>query len=222
MNDDHARIVKLRKDVGYHMYRYYTLNEPEITDRAYDKMFAELIELEAKHPELDSIDSPTKRVGMPPLDAWPKMKHNLPMLSIDNTYNPDELREFEKKIQRILPEAKFDYTVELKIDGLAVCLKYEKGVFVKGGTRGNGKVGEEVTENLRTIKSIPLKLNEPRDIEVRGEVFFPIKDFEKLNKQREENGEDLFANPRNAAAGTLRQLDSRVTAKRPLDILIYS
>ena len=222
MNDDHARIVKLRKEVGYHMYRYYTLNEPEITDRAYDKMFADLVELEAKHPELDSIDSPTKRVGTPPLDAWPKMKHNLPMLSIDNTYNAEELRDFDKKLQRIVPGVKFDYTVELKIDGLAVCLKYEKGVFVKGGTRGNGVVGEEVTENLRTIKSIPLCLTQPLDIEVRGEVFFANKDFEKANEQRQAEGDSLFVNPRNAAAGTLRQLDSRVTAKRPLDILIYS
>ncbi len=218
-------IEKLREIIHYHDYRYYVLNSPEISDAEYDALMRKLEELESKYPEFVTPDSPTQRVAGKPQEAFPSFVHSRPLLSLNNAFSDEEIREFDQRVKRWLGEDKVEYVVELKIDGLAVNLRYENGIFVRGGTRGDGLTGEDVTPNLRTIRSIPLKLQgstPPQIIEVQGEIFMPKKDFEKLNAERRSSGEVPFANTRNAAAGSLRQLDPNITAKRHLDIFVYS
>ncbi len=222
------RIERLREVIRYHGYRYYVLDDPEISDAEYDVLMAQLRELEATHPELVTPDSPTQRVGAEPLPQFEKVEHRRPLLSLDNAFDEEEVWAWEKRTRRLLGEgADVQYTVEPKIDGLAVALTYEEGRLVQGSTRGNGFVGEDVTLNLRTIPAIPLRIPvvgdeiPPLHLEVRGEVYIPRDRFEELNRQREEAGEKPFANPRNAAAGSVRQLDPSITASRPLSIFIY-
>ncbi len=214
-----SKIENLRKELIYHSKKYYIDDSPEISDFEYDKMFRELQKLENEFPQYDSPSSPTKRVGGQALDKFEKVSHRVPMLSLSNVFSREELNDFLKKLDEDIPEI----VVEYKIDGLSVLLEYENGVFVRGSTRGDGVVGENITENLKTINSIPLELNRPvQRLEVRGEVFMPKKVFEKLNDQREINGEVAFANPRNAAAGSLRQLDPKIAAQRKLDIFVFN
>lgn len=221
------RLEKLRREINQHNYLYYVLDSPAVTDAQYDKLFRDLEKLEHEFPKLITPDSPTQRVGAPPLDKFREVTHKTPMLSLSNAFTEEGVIEFDKRVKKILgTSGDIEYVVEPKIDGLGVSLIYENGIFTKGATRGNGITGEDVTINLKTIRSIPLHLLEekehaPHIIEIRGEVYMKIKEFERLNKEREKNGEPLFANPRNAAAGSLRQLDSRITAKRPLDIFCY-
>jgi len=221
------KIKKLREEILQHNYSYYVLDEPVVPDSEYDKLMRSLQELEALHPKLITVDSPTQRVGAEPLDSFASAKHEVPMLSLGNVFNAKELEAFEVRIKdRLQRDINIDYTAEPKLDGLAVSLIYEKGVLVRGATRGDGTTGEDITENIRTIQSIPLRLRKhkklPDKLEVRGEVFMPKKGFEKMNAMARKNGEKTFVNPRNAAAGSLRQLDPRNTAKRPLDIYFYS
>ncbi len=222
------RIQHLRDEINYHNYRYYVLDDPEISDAEYDRLLRELQSLEQQYPELITPDSPTQRVGAAPQAAFESVAHSVPMLSLDNAFDDAEVKEFDARLRRLLaPGEPVEYVVEPKFDGLAVELIYEAGRFVQGSTRGDGYVGENITQNLKTIKSVPLKLIErslpaPQRLELRGEVVIPIKAFEELNRQRAANGEMLFANPRNAAAGSLRQLDPRITASRPLDIFCHS
>jgi DNA ligase (NAD+) len=222
--DAKKRIEQLRAEIRRHDYLYYVLSRPEITDQQYDKLFAELKALEEKHPELITPDSPTQRVSDRPIEGFAQVRHAVPMLSMDNTYNAEELRAFDERVAKGLESKDYDYVVELKIDGLAVSLRYEKGVLVLGATRGDGSKGDDVTHNIRTIKAIPLRLtgDAPQTIEVRGEVYMPTKSFVGLNKQREKAGELLFANPRNAAAGSLKLLDSKITAQRNLSFFAYA
>lgn len=223
------RLAELRRQIHYHNYRYYVLNDPVISDHEYDLLFRELQELEAAHPELITPDSPTQRVGAEPLEAFSKVRHPVPMLSLSNAFDEAELRAWRERFLRLLPEeSEPAYVVEPKIDGLAIALTYEGGRFVRGATRGNGLVGEDVTANLRTIKALPLRIPvdpggppAPPLIEVRGEVYMPVAAFEELNRRQAQAGEKLFANPRNAAAGSLRQLDPRITAARPLSLFAY-
>jgi len=220
------QIEALRQKLNHHSYQYYVLDDPEIPDVEYDRLYRELQQLEQKYPEFISHDSPTQRVGDQPLDAFSQVKHELPMLSLDNVFNADELGDFYKRIQqRIDTDKTIEFAAEPKLDGLAVSLLYEKGVLVRAGTRGDGTTGEDVTQNIRTIHSIPLRLigkNIPHILEVRGEVFIPKAGFEELNSKAREKDEKTFANPRNAAAGSLRQLDPKVTATRPLAMYCYS
>ncbi|WIF94063.1 NAD-dependent DNA ligase LigA [Caminicella sporogenes] len=215
------RIRELKEKINYHDYRYYVLDNPEITDYEYDMLMKELIELEEKFPEFIAQDSPTQRVGGKPLVKFEQVAHIVPLLSLSNSYDENDLLDFDRRIRKEIGN-KVEYVVEFKIDGLSVALKYENGKFVRGATRGDGLIGEDVTNNLRTVKSIPLALLENIDIEVRGEVYISKKKFADLNKRQEESGQPVFANPRNAAAGSLRQLDPKVTASRPLDIFIFS
>ena len=223
------RIKKLRELINYHNYLYYVLDQPEISDEEYDALMQELKELEEKYPEAITPDSPTQRVGAPPSEKFGTVIHSVPMLSLDDAFSDTEVREFDQRIRRFLNlsvDESIEYCVEPKIDGVAVELVYENGIFILGSTRGDGYRGEDVTANLRTIRSIPLKLIDkkikpPPRLEPRGEVFINKKDFEKLNEEREKEGKPPFANPRNAAAGSLRQLDPNVTASRPLDIFFY-
>lgn len=218
------RINDLRKQIDYHNYRYYVLDSPEISDFEYDELMRELLRLEAENPELVTSDSPTQRVGAAPVDSFPPMAHRVPLLSIDNAMDTDELRAFHQRVVKLVGKEDVPYCCEPKFDGLAVELVYENGIFVRGGTRGDGYTGEDVTSNLKTIKSIPLKLiaEEPPDfLEVRGEVLLYKNALKALNMERSEKQEPLFANPRNAAAGSLRQLDPRVTASRPLVFFSY-
>ena len=224
--DIKKKIEELREKIRYHNYRYYVLDKPEIDDAEYDRLMRELEGLEKEHPELVTADSPTQRVGASPLEEFGTVKHAIPMLSIENALDEGELREWVDFVGRSLPGEKAEYSVEPKLDGLAIELIYEGGLFVAGSTRGDGYTGENITENLRTIKSIPLRLMEryaevPRLLEARGEVVITKKDFERLNVRREKAGDELFANPRNAAAGSVRQLDPRITASRPLSIFLY-
>ncbi len=216
------RIEELRKLIEYHNYRYYILDSPEIPDEEYDKLFKELIELEEEYPEFKSEVSPTQRVGAPPLKEFKTIKHLVPMLSLDNAFDDEDLISFEKRVKRILGDIEIDYVVEPKFDGLSISLFYRNGELEYGATRGNGFEGEDVTTNLKTIKTIPLIIEDaPNILEVRGEVVMFKNDFEKLNKEREENDEPLFANPRNAAAGSVRQLDSKITKERKLHFFAY-
>ena len=218
------RINDLRKQIDYHNYRYYVLDSPEISDFEYDELMRELLRLEAENPELVTSDSPTQRVGAAPVDSFPPMAHRVPLLSIDNAMDTDELRAFHQRVVKLVGKEDVPYCCEPKFDGLAVELVYENGIFVRGGTRGDGYTGEDVTSNLKTIKSIPLKLiaEDPPDfLEVRGEVLLYKNALKALNMERSEKQEPLFANPRNAAAGSLRQLDPRVTASRPLVFFSY-
>jgi DNA ligase (NAD+) len=222
------KIKKLRDKINYHNYRYYILDDPEISDAEYDRLMRELQSLEQQYPEFITPDSPTQRVGATPLEAFETVTHTLPMLSLDNGFDEAEIREFDTRIRKLLPpREKIEYVAEPKFDGLAVELVYESGRFTVGSTRGDGTVGEDITQNLKTIKTVPLRLIDrkhsiPARLEVRGEVVFPIHAFETLNKQREQADEPLFANPRNAAAGSLRQLDPKITASRPLEIFFHS
>ena len=213
-------IHELREKLKHYSYMYYVKDDPEITDYEYDMMMRQLIKMEEESGEEVPIDSPSKRVGGMALDSFSKVTHEVPLQSLTDAFSYEELRAFDERVKSECPLATYD--VEVKIDGLSVALTYEGGYFVKGATRGDGEVGEDVTENLRTIGSIPLKLNEAVDIIVRGEVYMPRKNFFALNEKREEAGEPLFKNPRNAAAGSLRQLDSRITAGRGLDILVFN
>jgi len=225
-NQNTIKIENLRDQLNHHSYQYYVLDDPEIPDIEYDRLYRELQAIEKKHPELITIDSPTQRVGDKPLEGFTQVKHEIPMLSLDNVFNEAELNDFNKRIQqRLDSEDELIYAAEPKLDGLAVSLLYEKGLLVRAGTRGDGTTGENITQNIRTIQSIPLKLlgnNIPEVLEVRGEVFMPKAGFEKLNRIARENDEKQFVNPRNAAAGSLRQLDPKVTAKRPLAMYCYA
>ncbi len=219
------RIEKLRDLLRYHNYRYYVLDDPEISDAAYDTLMQELIDLEKKFPEFYNPNSPSQRVGGKPLDKFEKVEHKVPQYSFDDVFSPEEFYEFDERVKRQLAKQgvkqDFDYCVELKIDGLKIVLDYEKGELVRAATRGDGVFGEDVTQNARTIKSIPLKLNESLDITVEGEVYLSKSQFEKINNERKKQGLTLYANPRNAAAGALRQLDPKEAAKRNLDSFIY-
>jgi DNA ligase (NAD+) len=214
------RIEKLRAQLTYHSKRYYVDDDPEISDFEYDRMYAELLALEAEHPELDDPASPTHRVGGAALDKFEKVTHGVPLNSLSDVFSFEELRDFLTRVGAILPNAA--YSVEPKIDGLSVALRYENGVFVSGATRGDGLVGEDVTQNLKTIFSIPLRLAEPLTLTVRGEVYMPRAAFRHINEKREAEGLSLLANPRNAAAGSLRQLDPKVAAERKLDIFVFN
>lgn len=213
-------IKELREKLNHYSYMYYVKDDPEITDYEYDMLMRELLKMEEESGESIPPDSPTRRVGGAALESFTKFVHEVPLQSLTDAFSYDELRDFDKRVKSECPDASYD--VEVKIDGLSVALTYEGGYFIKGATRGDGEVGEDVTENLRTIGSIPLKLKEDVDIIVRGEVYMPNKSFFALNEKREEAGEPLFKNPRNAAAGSLRQLDSKITAGRGLDILIFN
>jgi DNA ligase (NAD+) len=221
------RVQKLREEIEYHNYRYYVLDQPEISDTQYDRLLRELQKLEDGYPELRSPNSPTQRVGAPPLEAFEIVRHTIPMLSLANAFDETEARDFDKRVKKFLgSSADVIYVAEPKLDGLAVELVYERGQFIVGSTRGDGVNGENITQNLRTIKTIPLQLMRkevptPERLEVRGEVIMQLKRFKELNRKREEIGEALFANPRNAAAGSVRQLDSKITAERPLEIYCY-
>ena len=221
------RVEKLREEIGYHNYRYYVLDQPEISDAQYDRLMRELQKLEEEYPELRSPNSPTQRVGAPPLEEFEIVRHTLPMLSLANAFDETEARDFDKRVKKLLETSSdIAYVAEPKLDGLAVELVYERGQFVVGSTRGDGVNGENITQNLRTIKTIPLQLirkeiSVPERLEVRGEVIMQLNKFKALNRKREEMGEPPFANPRNAAAGSVRQLDSKITAERPLEIYCY-
>ena len=236
------RIKELKEITAYHAKRYYDDDNPEISDFEYDMLMLELKNLEKEHPDLITVDSLTQHVGGTVKEGFEKVEHEVPLQSLQDIFDFEELYAFDERVQKVIEnniennnqiqfempntensiENKVKYVVETKIDGLSVALEYKNGIFVRGATRGNGQVGEDVTENLKTIKNIPLKLKENIDITVRGEVFISKKDFEKMNQEREENEESLFANARNAAAGSLRQLDSKIAGSRPLDIYIFN
>jgi DNA ligase (NAD+) len=222
------RVEKLREEVEYHNYRYYILDQPEISDAEYDRLMRELEKLEEQHPELRSSNSPTQRVGASPLEEFEIVRHTVPMLSLANAFDETEARDFDKRVKKFLGTAEeIEYLAEPKFDGLAIELVYDRGQFVVGSTRGDGVNGENITQNLRTIKTLPLQLirreiSVPERLEVRGEVIMQLKRFKELNRKREERGEPPFANPRNAAAGSVRQLDPKITAERPLEIYFYT
>jgi len=219
------RIAELRNEIRRHDHLYYVQGKAEIPDQEYDRIYRELVDLESEFPELVTPDSPTQRVGGAPSEQFPTFVHRVPMLSLDNTYSEEELREFEGRIFRQVGERAIDYVAELKIDGLSMALHYEKGRLVRGVTRGDGVRGDEVTPNVRAIRTVPLRLHGadvPDELEVRGEVYFPRSRFEAMNREREAAGEETFANPRNAAAGSMKTLDTQVVKKRGLDIFLYS
>jgi len=234
MEEELERIRKeiewLRKEINRHNYLYYVLNSPEISDAEYDALFDRLLELEKKYPQFVTPDSPTQKVGAPPVEEFGIVIHKIPMLSLSKANSFEEFRDFDRRVKEILkldPESDVEYVGELKLDGLSVSLIYESGVLVQGSTRGDGIEGEDVTQNVKTIRSIPIRLRDeevavPKYVEIRGEVIIHKADFEKLNRERETNGEPLFANPRNAAAGSLRQLDPKITRSRSLDAFFYS
>ncbi|OGQ48371.1 MAG: DNA ligase (NAD(+)) LigA [Deltaproteobacteria bacterium RIFCSPLOWO2_02_44_9] len=245
MKDIKKEIEELRDKVNFHNYRYYVLDSPVISDAEYDRLMRRLEGLEARYPNLITPDSPTQRIGAKPLEAFGTVTHTIPMLSLNNAFSAEEAKEFDDRVKKLLKISQesevrgqeIEYVAEPKIDGLAIELVYEDGRFTAGSTRGDGYTGEDVTQNLKTIRSIPMRLQKesgvrsqksegkiyplPKRLEVRGEAFLPLKAFEKLNRERKKNGEPLFANPRNAAAGSLRQLDPKITASRPLDIFCY-
>ncbi|RYM05165.1 NAD-dependent DNA ligase LigA [Sporolactobacillus sp. THM7-7] len=216
-----ARVATLRKQLNQYAYEYYVEDNPSVPDSEYDRLMQELIALEERHPELVTPDSPTQRVGGEPLEGFKKVTHEIPMLSLADVFNEQELLDFDRRVRRAVGDD-VTYVCELKIDGLAVSLTYEKGRFVLGATRGDGTTGEDITNNLRTVRTLPLALPEDIDIEVRGEAYMPKRSFEQLNEERRRNGEVPFANPRNAAAGSLRQLDPKIAAKRRLSVFLYS
>ena len=247
-NEAQTRHAELVDEIRRHDHAYYVLAQPSITDQQYDRLYRQLVDLEAEFPALVTPDSPTQRVGGGPIKAFKPVRHRQPMLSLDNTYSEQEIREFVVRVQRLLPNEKLEWIVEPKIDGLAINLRYENGLFTSGATRGDGTTGDDITANLKTIRSIPTRLRQPQSsaarhpaqadlfteskaphqsgfppalVEVRGEVYLTKAGFQKLNAERQAGGEELFANPRNAAAGSLKQLDPRVVAKRPLDIILY-
>lgn len=216
-----GRLDQLRQEINRHNWLYHVQDAPEISDAEYDKLMRELVELEEQYPELIVPESPSQRVGGAILEGFTPVRHPVPMLSLDNAFSPEELRAFDQRLGRLLGTAPA-YVVEMKIDGLAVAVEYRDGLYVRGATRGDGSVGEDITANLRTIKALPLRLHKPVNIRVRGEAFMPRPAFEALNKVREEQGQPLFANPRNAAAGSLRQLNPKIAASRQLDLFVYT
>jgi DNA ligase (NAD+) len=222
--DKKKEIEKLVRELNYHCYRYYVLDSPIVSDEEYDRLYFRLKELEEKYHYI-LPDSPTQRIGAPPLDKFQKVKHSEPMLSLDNAFSQDKVREFDERVKRFLKsEADIEYTVEPKYDGLALELTYRDGFLFRASTRGDGYEGEDVTQNIKTVKSVPLRIEDaemPKEIDIRGEVYMDIDEFEKLNRERERRGESLFANPRNAAAGSVRQLDSSITAARKLHLACY-
>src|SRR6202008_920903 len=227
--DAEKKIETLREKIRNYEYQYFVLDNPEISDQEFDKLTRQLKDLEAEHPELITPDSPTQRVGGKPREGFVKVRHSSPMLSLDNTYNEDELRSWERRVHELTGRKDIDYVCELKLDGMSLALTYENGRLVRGVTRGDGSVGEDVTLNVRTMRSIPLSIPKerlkkagiPPDFEVRGELLMPTAAFKKLNQERERAGLATFANPRNFTAGTVRQLDAAVTAQRPLDYFAY-
>ena len=229
------RHAQLAEEIRRHDDAYYVEAKPKISDRDFDRLYHDLLELEKDFPELTAPDSPSQRVGGAPLSEFKSVRHSVPMLSLDNTYSEKEIRDFVKRLEKLLPGEKLDWIVEPKLDGVAISLRYENGVLVTGATRGNGTEGDDVTANLKTIRSVPLKVQSgagilpakdrleacPTTLEVRGEVFMPVAGFEKLNAERKSAGEELYGNPRNTAAGSLKQLDPKIVATRPLDVVIY-
>lgn len=222
MDPAHEQIERLREQIRKHDYQYYVLDSPLISDREYDQLLSELKSLEARHPELITPDSPTQRVGGESLPGFTTIRHRVPLLSLDNTFTSGELTEFNRRVQARLSIDEVAYVCELKIDGVSISLVYEDGLLISAATRGDGVVGENVTENVRTVRNLPLCLKDPIPrLEVRGEIYIPKQDFVRLNQEREDKGEKTFANPRNSAAGSLRQLDPKITASRPLRAFIY-
>ena len=217
------RIEELKAEIIEHDRRYYLEAAPSISDRAYDNLYRELRELEGQFPELVKPDSPTQRVGGGPLESFLQVTHRTPMLSLDNTYSQEEVADFFRRLQRLIPGETIDAVIEPKVDGVALSVLYRHGILEYAATRGNGVVGDDVTQNIRTIRAVPLRLrgSVPEEVEVRGEVFLPKKIFAALNAEREESGEPLFANPRNTAAGSLKQLDPTLVAKRRLNAIFY-
>jgi DNA ligase (NAD+) len=220
-NEVKKEIGKLREEINYHNYKYYVENNPVISDYEYDQLLKRLEQLESEHPDLITPDSPTQRVGEAPLGGFKTVEHKVPMLSLANTYTYDELREFDERVKKNVGD--IEYVIEPKVDGAGVAILYENSVLIRGATRGDGVKGDDITQNLKTIRSIPLRLrsNVLKNVEVRGEVYMSIDGFKKYNKEQAKKGGVIFANPRNAAAGSLRQLDSRIVAGRPLDVFIY-
>src|ERR1700724_1940548 len=220
--DLEKKIESLREKIRHHEYLYYVIDHPEISDSEFDKLTQQLKNLEAEHPELITADSPTQRVGGKPREGFVKVPHSSPMLSLDNTYNEEELRAWERRVHELTGRKDVDYVCELKLDGMSLSLGYDHGQLARGITRGDGTVGEDVTLNVRTVRSVPLSIPKeklkkagiPVDFEVRGELLMPLAAFKKMNEERETKGLSLFANPRNATAGTVRQLESRGTAER--------
>ena len=214
-------VERLRREIEQHNHRYYVLDDPLVSDAEYDALFRRLQELEEQHAELRTADSPTQRVGAAPLEKFETVRHGQPMLSLQNVTTREEMEEFDRRIRKFLNLERIEYVGEPKIDGVAVELVYDDGVLRVGATRGDGMVGENVTPNIRTIRNVPLRLRGGKDLpallEVRGEVYLPLAAFRKLNREREEAGQPIFANPRNAAAGSLKQLDPRITASRALE-----
>jgi DNA ligase (NAD+) len=218
------KVRKLREEIEFHNIRYYRLDDPLITDAEYDRLMAELLAIEARYPELVTPDSPTQRVGAPPVEAFAEVRHEVPMLSLENAFSEEDLAAFDRRVRKELSRDEVEYVAEPKLDGLAVNLLYQDGVLVRAATRGDGEVGEDVTHNVRAIRAIPLRLKGgdfPARFEARGEVFMPKRGFLALNERARRSGEKVFVNPRNAAAGSLRQLDARVTASRPLSFYAY-
>jgi DNA ligase (NAD+) len=218
------RAAELHREINHHNYRYYVLDDPDVTDAEYDRLMTELRRLEQEYPHLVNPASPTQRVGAAPADGFSQVQHSRPMLSLSNAFDDDDLQAWYRRVKGLLDGADFDLVCELKIDGLAVSLRYQNGELQQGATRGDGYTGEDVTQNLRTIRSIPITLrgDPPPDLEVRGEVYLPVEDFRRLNEERAERGEQLYANPRNTGAGSVRQLDPKITASRNLQIWVYS
>src|SRR5690242_3049730 len=223
-------LESLREEIRHHEYRYYVLDDPEISDAEFDRLMNELKKLEAAHPELITPDSPTQRVGGKPREGFVKVPHSIPMLSLDNAYSEEELRNWERRVHELSGRNDIEYVCELKLDGMSLALRYEDGKLVRGITRGDGNTGEDVTANVRTVRSIPLsvakeklrKAGLPQDFEVRGEMLMLLSSFKKMNEDREQKGLPVFANPRNATAGTVRQLEPGITAQRRLDYFGYS
>src|SRR5438045_3633395 len=222
-----ARHGELAEEIRHHDYMYYVEAKPELSDREYDRLYHELLELEKQFPDLVTPDSPSQRVGGEPLKAFKPIQHLTPMTSLDNTYSQAEAREFAARVERLLPGETFEWVVEPKVDGVAISLRYEQGRLTIGATRGDGTTGDDITVNLRTVRSIPTHLRKPKKdgmpslLEVRGEVYMTLDGFKKLNAERMAKNEEPFANPRNATAGSLKQLDPRMVAGRPLDFVIY-
>ncbi len=226
LEEARTRHTALAGEIRHHDYLYYVQARPVISDREYDRLYRELVDLEREFPQLATPDSPTRRVGGQPIEAFPSVTHSVPMMSLDNAYSETEIVEFLKRLGRFLPTGKLEFLVEPKVDGVAVSLRYEDGRFVQGATRGDGVTGDDITSNLRTVRSVPMTLTASRGrlpsvLEVRGEIFMTRAGFVRLNKEREAAGEERFANPRNATAGTLKQLDPRIVRRRPLDIVVY-
>src|SRR6202521_1869781 len=228
--DADKKIESLRERIQHHEYLYYVLDQPEISDADFDKLMRELKDLEAERPELIAADSPSQRVGGKPREGFVKVPHSSPMLSLENTYSEEELRDWERRVHQLSGQSDVDYVCELKLDGMSLALIYEDGKLVRGITRGDGTIGEDVTLNVRTVRSVPLsialdklkKAGIPPDFEVRGEMLMPIAAFRKMNEEREQKGLATFANPRNATAGTVRQLEPSITAQRRLDYFTYA